>query len=276
MVRQQLNSKQLVILLALAILAVFIIKPQEGFVQSTISMEHSMCENSDGTWVIDYHNSTTPLIITDLVDISLSGLTFRSYGGNSSIEIKIGSAEEVKGGLELDLAEYADLDESSTSPIYIEFTEINMPIVLYDNDYVTIHYDNNLSTNILLPDYIGTNIKLYISTEGSTYYDIGLTQLAHALKDEGCACPDGASWLAGWGCSRSGVIPDTRSSSGGVVDWSQPPSGLIYDPQPPVQSKLMVYLEAYKWWVLSIILIIMGYIIFEWGPQRGFIRRKLK
>ena len=275
MVRTKLSNQQLIFLLALAILAVFIIKPQDIFVQSAISMEHSMCEDSDGTWVTEYHNTTDPLIITDLIDLSTSGLTFRSYGDNHSIEIKIGSVEEVKGGLDLDIGEFTDFGESSTSPIYIELTQITMPIILRDGDYVNIEFDNNLSTSIFLPEYIGDHLKLYISKEGSTYYDSGLTQIAYALKEEQCVCPEGASWLDGWGCSRSGSIQSQTVSGHNVIaDNSNTMPEESYIAPPPTQSKVMVYLEAYKWFFLVTILLLMCYIIFEWGPNRGFIKRK--
>ena len=109
-----------------------------------------------------------PLMMSDVSNIYLN---FSPTGGFYIIM--------TLGGTNLGLCDkdsnYSDW--SSVTEQQIKLRLQNAPAITAGSSLV-VEYDSNTLT-IYLPDYGGGTIEIYPSTDGSTYYDSGLTQLAY-------------------------------------------------------------------------------------------------
>ena len=134
--------------------------------------------NSNFKYNQTYSNST-PLVVDDLTDIDISGLTNQSYGSALGIVIVAANANETAGSIIGQIAVDQDTYTDGTgiiSPLYVQLTiseGVSLPNI-YTGDTINITYDSGKTTKIYLPESSATQ-AYYIGGDGSTWNSINTT-----------------------------------------------------------------------------------------------------
>ena len=168
------------------------------------------------------------LLISDLTNIDLLGLTIQSYGGSWQIFILIEgylgtmptpSLEETKGHIYLDDNNYIDWFGSTSTKTYVLLSPEDAPALdIREGDNIKLTYDGGQTIDVYFPT-INTDAKIYVSNTGETYYDSALTNDA-CTYGNGCAgatvCNTDADGITGQSCD--GCVHDTEFPTA-VNDW---------------------------------------------------------
>ncbi len=75
---------------------------------------------------------------------------------------------------------YLDFSANENAPVYLLIYGNSKPVEVWEGDYVTVEYDGGQTRKIYPPALSGKSGKFYVGLDGSTYYDIELTDLAKA------------------------------------------------------------------------------------------------
>ena len=133
-----------------------------------------------------------PLVFSDLNAIDLTGLTHGQGGGCGDVSyVGFRFFDDTKkyffgsrNGAGKNRCRFADGSEGREGKIVLDVLAPWGCNVLA-GDYITIRYDNNKKLNIYLPSINAKHnppLNLYVSRDGSTYYDPGLTRLARRAR----------------------------------------------------------------------------------------------
>jgi len=127
--------------------------------------------------------AAAPLMITDLTGIDVTGISYRDYAVNEAYILVSGiSPTEIKGQSYIANGFYVDNNEINSLQAQLNFEVLNNNILqLSDTDYIILYYDGTEKT-IYLPYYNDVSfvpaLQLYPASDGSTYYNKELTNLA--------------------------------------------------------------------------------------------------
>ena len=132
----------------------------------------------------------TSLIISDLQNIDLTGLTYgqgTGCGSSNYVAFRFFDSSQSYGygerkGVNKTGCSFMDGSGGESHPLMMDILAI-APADILAGDYVNITFDGGQTKDIYLPALSGTGnplAKLYIANDGSTYYDQALTQLARS------------------------------------------------------------------------------------------------
>ena len=158
------------------------------------------------------YGGSTPLSITDLTDIDLSGLT-NAYGQTFGCFwdfIEDGEGES-KGFRYLDEDVYSDGAETGADDMMVQINSEDALCNIEDEDLIVLTHDST-TTTVCFEDYQDpgpATVKTYwIGDDGSTYSDDTRTTLAKACS---CIPPASGDWIIinGFSCTLSSHVQIT-------------------------------------------------------------------